>query len=141
MAFSYTLPVTPSEVLVIGTGGEAREVQEWRDGQQTGKPRLHDNGGAIKALSGVSVSVSGQGLDGASVTTTTPLEGIPAGKIFRASGEVSVTVRADARIVGRGTDQRARGEVVATVFIEQLEPVGDVNELVAGNGAKKSATA
>lgn len=136
--FELKLPVPADSVLVIGTGGEAREMQEWSGGVATGKPQLHSNGGALRALSGVSVSVAGQGLDGAEVSTTTPLDAIPAGALYRASGEVTVTARADARITGRGADQRARGQVTARVFIETLEPVGDVNSLLkAGAGRAK----
>jgi len=137
--YELKLPVPSETVLVIGTGGESRELQEWVGGVATGKPVMHSNGGAIRSLSGVSVSVAGQGLDGAEVSTTTPLDGVAAGAIYRASGEVTVTARADAKITGRGADQRARGQVTARVFIETLEPVGDVNSfLKSGTSRAKS---
>jgi len=60
--------------------------------------------------------------------------------VFRASGEVMVNVRGKAEIKGRGADQRARAEVTIRVFVETLEPVGDVNSLLkAGTGRAKSA--
>lgn len=138
MAYSLSFPIDPKEVLVVGTGGDSRERSEYRDGEATGRPLLHSNGSSIRGLSGVSVSVSGQGLDGAVVTTTTPIESVPAGTIFRASGEVKLTVRADARVVGRGSDARARGDVVAQLFVEQIEPVGDVNDLLAKGPASSA---
>lgn len=142
--FELKLPVPAESVVVVGTGGESREMQEWAGGVATGKPQLHSNGSALRALSGVSVSVAGQGLDGAEVSTTTPLDGIAAGAIYKASGEVTVTARADAKITGRGAEQRARGQVTARVFIETLEPVGDINALLksapaTGSRAKADA--
>jgi len=138
--YEVKLPVPSDSVLIIGTGGESREQKEWAGGVATDNPILHSNGSSIRRLSGVSVSVAGQGLDGAEVSTTTPLDNVPAGAVFRASGEVMVNVRGKAEIKGRGADQRARAEVTIRVFVETLEPVGDVNSLLkAGTGRAKSA--
>src|SRR5699024_11575167 len=79
--YEVKLPVPSDSVLIIGTGGESREQKEWAGGVATDNPILHSNGSSIRRLSGVSVSVAGQGLDGAEVSTTTPLDNVPEGAV------------------------------------------------------------
>lgn len=123
----------PATVLLFGTGGEGRERAEWRDGQRTGEVITRD-GATVRRLSGVAVSVGGLGLDGAVVETTTPIDEVPAGAVFRASGVCEVSVRAEAQ-AGIGKDAPPRASLSITVFIERLEPVGSVADLVNGKAA------
>lgn len=131
MAYSQQFPVDAKQVMVVGTGGESREKAEYENGAATGMPERYSSGAAICRLSGVAVSVGGAGLDGVAVTTTTPMETVPAGTVFRASGDVVLTMRANARLVGRGDQARALGDLQASIFIETLEPVGDLSELLS----------
>lgn len=133
------IPCRSEDVLIIGTGGAGRERPEWRDGERTGEPVRRD-GAAVHRLSGVSVSLGGVGLDGATVETTTPLESVEAGTIFRAAGVVEVAARAEAK-PGYGQDARPRGVQVITVFVERLEPAGDITTLLRATPQTKSAAA
>lgn len=121
------IPASADDVLVVGTGGSGRTRSVWRDGAATDAVVERD-GAAVHRLSGVAVSVGGTGLDGAVVETTTPLDVVPAGTVFRAEGAVEVSVRSDVRagFAGRGP----RGVLVVTVYAQRLIPVGNVGDLV-----------
>jgi hypothetical protein len=120
------VPVDSTAVLIVGTGGAARQRRAYVGGEPSDQPVLR-NDAAVQRLSGVAVSVGGVGLDGATVETTTPIETIAAGTVFRASGVVEVAVRADARSGFNGGGPR--GVLAVTVFIERLEPVGNTADL------------
>lgn len=121
------LVLDAGQVLAIGTGGGGRAQRVYRDGAATDEPVLVD-GAQLHKLTGLAVSVGGVGLDGADVQTTTPLESVPAGTIFRAEGRCTLSVRADAK-PGWG-DRGPRGLLVVTVYIQRLEAVGSVNDLL-----------
>lgn len=133
MAASNTLiiPIDPEQAMVIATGGVGKARQEYRDGQATGQA-LERDGAAIWRLTGVAVSVAGQGLDGATVETATPLEEVPAGTIFAATGNCELTVRATAT-PGFGPNATPRGQLAVTVWVETLTPVASVDDLLAGS--------
>ncbi|MFJ6261576.1 hypothetical protein [Rhodococcus erythropolis] len=118
------LGVDPTTVLVIGLGGEARERRVYAKGEATDE-MVQRQGGSVRRLSGVAVSVCGRGLDGAVLETSTPLESVPAGAIFRAEGEVSVSVRADAKPGFNGGSPR--GSLAVTVYVQTLTPIGDLS--------------
>lgn len=121
------IPARSEELLLVGTGGTVRTRAEFRDGQRTGET-MKRGGADVHRLTGLAVSLAGVGLDGATVETASPLDEVPAGQIFRAEGEVSVAVRADAR-PGFG-DSGPRGVLGITVWVERLTPVGDVAALL-----------
>lgn len=129
------LGVLPESVLVIATGGAARARQEFSNGQATGET-VKRNNADVHRLSGVALSVAGRGLDGATVETGTPLETIAAGAIFKAEGEVTVSVRADAKPGFNGG--APRGVLQTTVYIERLTPVGDISSIIRGAEATTS---
>lgn len=129
--------VPADQVMVIATGGEARTRLAYRDGQQTGETVQRD-GGDVRRLSGVSVSVGGRGLDGATVETATPLDEVPAGTIYRADGTVELTVRAEGRSGFRGGDPR--GVLIVSLYIERLTPVGNAADLLRAVPARKAAS-
>lgn len=141
MATSMTLPVAADGVLIVGTGGEARTQAVWADGRATDAVQQRD-GADLRRLTGVAVSVAGIGLDGASVTTTTALDEVSAGMVYRAEGSVEVTMRAVGR-PGFG-DRGPRGELVTSVYVERLVPAGSVMDLVkapGGSGRRAAAEA
>ena len=88
------------------------------------------DGAAVRAVTGLAVSVAGVGLDGATVQTVTPLEEISAGQIYAAEGAVEIIARAEAKPGFGGGSPRADLNIV--VFIERLVPKGDVTSLLAG---------
>ena len=137
MADLTTLKVpVPSELLlVIGTGGGGRTRTVYRDGAKTDE-LVERDGSAIHRLTGVAVSVAGVGLDGAMLETTTPLETVEAGTIFRVEGTAELTVRADAR-PGFG-DRGARGVLAVTVYAQTLTPVGSVDQLLRSGSRRAS---
>lgn len=122
-----TLPVDPAQVTVIGTGGESRTRAEYVGGVRSDVTVKRD-GVEVHRLTGVAVSVAGSGLDGAVVETATPLEAVEAGAVFRASGAVEVAVRADGKAGFNGG--APRGVLAVTVWVERLEPVGNLNDLL-----------
>lgn len=131
-----TLPVDAASVVVIGTGGEARTRKEYRGGEATGA-MIQRDGADVHRLTGVAVSIGGVGLDGASVETTTGLESVGAGTVFKAEGVVEVSVRADAK-PGFG-DRGPRGVLVPSVYVQRLVPAGSITELLAKDPVKKPA--
>jgi hypothetical protein len=126
------IPVPEDAVLVISGGGSGRTRAVYRDGAATDELVQRD-GAAVYRLSGVAVSVAGTGLDGAVVETTTPLETVAPGTVFRVEGNTELAVRADAR-PGFG-DRGPRGVLTVTVYAQTLTPVGSVIDLLRGNGA------
>lgn len=133
-----TLSVDPSTVLLIGTGGTSRTRVAYANGVKT-EVNVQRGGADVHRLTGVAVSVSGVGLDGAVVETATPLENVPAGGIFRAEGIAEVSVRADGRPGFAGG--APRGVLAVTVFVERLVPVGNANELLKGVSGPRRTTA
>lgn len=115
-----TQPLDPSTLLLISTGGEGRERPEFKDGARTGAPVMR-NGAAVRRVSGIAVSLAGQGLDGIAVDTSTPLDAIPAGTVLRAEGEAELSIRADAKPGFNGG--APRGELQVSLFVERLAPV------------------
>jgi hypothetical protein len=121
------LVLDPSTVFAIGTGGGGRAQRVYRDGAATEEPVMVDDA-QLHKLTGLAVSIGGRGVDGADVQTTTPLESVPAGTVFRAEGRCTLSVRADAK-AGWG-DRGPRGLLVVTVYIQRLTPVGSVTDLL-----------
>lgn len=132
MASSAKFGTVPSEVLVVATGGVARERAEYVDGERTGESVMR-GGAAVRRLTGMAVSVGGLGLDGAVVDTTTPLDEVEAGTIYRAEGEVEVGVRAEAK-PGFKAGDKPRADLAFAVFIERLVPVGSAMDLLRKGG-------
>ncbi|WP_082949533.1 hypothetical protein [Mycobacterium sp. ACS4331] len=124
---SLKVPVPPELLLLIGTGGGGRTRTLYRDGAAT-EELVQRDGAAVHRLSGVAVSVAGVGMDGAIVETTTPLETVEAGTIFRVEGAAELTVRADVR-PGFG-DRGPRGTLAVSVYAQTLTPVGTVDQLL-----------
>lgn len=134
-----TLPIDSSSVLLIGTGGTSRTRVVYENGVKTDS-NVQRGGADVHRLTGVAVSVNGQGLDGATVETATPLENVPAGGIFRAEGLAEISVRAEGRQGFGGGNPR--GVLALTVFVERLVPVGNANDVLRGaTGAGRKPTA
>ncbi|MCX8556207.1 MULTISPECIES: hypothetical protein [Mycobacteriaceae] len=128
----------PTQILAFGTGGAGRARRVYRDGAATDEPVLVD-GAQLHRLTGLAVSVAGIGLDGAEVQTTTPLDTVPAGTLFRAEGRCTLSVRAEGKSGWNGG--APRGVLVVTVYIQTLIPVGSVTELAkAGSGGRRGAS-
>lgn len=129
------VPVPADSLMVIGTGGGGRTRAVYRDGAATDDVVQRD-GSAVHRLSGAAVSVAGIGLDGAVLETTTPLETVPAGTIFRVEGAAELSIRADVR-QGFG-DRGARGVLAVTVYAQTLTAVGSVDQLLRGGSRRAS---
>ncbi|KXT58238.1 hypothetical protein Y710_03950 [Gordonia sp. QH-12] len=125
---SFSVPTTPESVVIVGTGGSGKIRAAYENGTRVGDLKT-PGGEPIWRLNGVSMSVDGVGVDGVTIDTSTPLETVPAGVVFRASGRVTLTLRADGR-PGFG-DGGPRGVLIATAFVERLDPVGNVADLLA----------
>ncbi len=123
------VPVPADQLMVIGTGGGGRTRAVYKDGAATDDVVQRD-GAAVHRLTGVAISVAGVGLDGATLETTTPLEQVPAGTVFRVEGTAEVSVRADAR--PGFSDREPRGVLTVTVFAQTLTPVGSIEQLLRG---------
>lgn len=124
---TLSVPVPADQVLVFGTGGGGRTRAVYKDGELTSDVVQRD-GAAIHRLTGVAVSVGGVGLDGATLETTTPMDQVPAGTIFKVEGRAEISVRADAR-PGFG-DRGPRGVLAVSVYAQTLTPVGTVDALL-----------
>ncbi|WP_341258615.1 hypothetical protein [Gordonia malaquae] len=124
----FKVPTVADSVTVIGLGGTAKIRQAYEDGRRLGDMTA-DNGKVIRRLSGVAMSVAGVAVDGVTIDTTSVLEEVPAGVIFKASGEVELTIRAEGRAgFGNGGP---RGVLQATAYIEELTPVGTLSDVLA----------
>jgi hypothetical protein len=123
------LVLDPAQVIAFGIGGGGRAQRVYRDGNATDEPVLVD-GAQLHKLTGIAVSVGGRGLDGAQVHTSTPLDTVDAGVLFKAEGRCTLSVRADAR-PGWG-DRGPRGVLAVTVYIQTLTPVGSVTDILRG---------
>lgn len=130
------LGVPCAEVTVLATGGVATPRAQFIAGERTGET-VKFNGAEVRRVTGLAVSIDGRGLDGAVVETTTVLDEVAAGTVFRAEGETTVTVRAEAQAGFGGGAPRA--SLVTTVFVERLVPVGNVSELLRAS-ARPTAT-
>lgn len=128
-----TVPMDPTQVLLVGTGGEARAKVLYEGGARVEGRFVERDGGTLYGLTGVSVSVAGVGLDGAAVQTVTPMEAVHAGVVYRAEGVCEIAIRADAK-PGFSEGAAPRGVLVPTVYVEQLTPVGSVADLLAQGG-------
>ncbi|MCH9668461.1 MAG: hypothetical protein K0U78_00925 [Actinomycetia bacterium] len=132
------LAVDPDSVLLISTGGTARTRVQYENGVKTDS-NIQRSGADVHRLTGVAVSVNGNGLDGATVETATPLAEIKAGSIFKAEGLVEVQIRAEGR-AGFG-DGAPRGVLATTVFVERLIPVGNATDVIrTASPARRSGT-
>ncbi|WP_336671473.1 hypothetical protein [Tsukamurella sp. USMM236] len=129
---SMVMPTPADQVFGVGTGGTAREKAAYVDGKRQDVAATWLDGSAVHRLTGIAISVAGQGLDGAVVETTTPLENVAAGTVFRAEGHVEIRVRADGRPGFNGGGPR--GVLTVTVFIQRLVPVGAIDELLVAMG-------
>lgn len=133
-----TLPVDSSSVLLIGTGGTSRTRAAYENGVKT-EANVQRGGVDVHRLTGVGVSVNGIGLDGAVVETSTPLENVPAGTIFKAEGVSEVSIRAEGR---QGFSGGApRGVLAVSVFVERMVPVGNAGDLLRAGGSQRRAGA
>lgn len=130
------VPVPSDLILVIGTGGGGRKRAVYRDNKKT-EEVVEREGSPVHRLSGVAVSIAGVGLDGAMVETSTPLETVEAGTIFRVEGAAELTVRADAR-PGFG-DGGPRGVLAVSVYAQTLTAVGSVDQLLRGGSRRASS--
>lgn len=129
------VPVVAESCQLIGTGGVVRQRVNYVNGERSDEPFTRNGAAVHKVSSGLVVSLGGVGLDGASVETTTPLEEIVAGTIFRPEGVVELSIRAEVR-PGFG-DGGPRAVLMPTVFIETLTPLGSVTELL-GRSQRRS---
>lgn len=132
------LPLDPSRLFLFGTGGVVRAQRVYRDGVATDEPVLVD-GGTLQKLTGIAGSYDGNALEGADFRSVTPMESVPAGTVFKAAGRCTLSVRADAKS-GFGPNARPRGVLALTVYVERLEPVGSVNDLVRQSLSAQTAS-
>jgi hypothetical protein len=123
------VPVVADSCQLVGTGGIVRKRVAYVNGERSDEPFTRNGAAVHKISSGLVISLAGIGLDGAAVETTTPLEEIVAGTIFRPEGIVELSVRAEVR-PGFG-DGGPRAVLIPTVFVETLTPLGSVTELLA----------
>ncbi|GAB2659242.1 hypothetical protein GCM10027169_22970 [Gordonia jinhuaensis] len=128
-----TVVVDPALVQLVGTGGVGRERALYVDGKRQDAPMKTSGGATIRRLSGLAVSVGGVGYDGADVESTTPLEAVDAGVIYRAEGHCEVRFRAEGR-AGFG-DGGPRGVLRTTLFVERVTPVGSIADVLSSVGA------
>lgn len=129
------IPVDAKELIVVGTGGTSKTKPSYVDGKRSDTPAQRD-GADLHKLTGIAVSIGGQGVDGATVETLTPLENVESGAIFAAEGKAEVALRADGR-PGFG-DGGPRGVLAVTVYIERLKPVGNVSDLLRTKPSQSS---
>jgi len=132
----YTLAAMPQNFQLYATGGVAQVRAEYADGKRTGES-MKRNGVDLRRVTGLAVSYGNQGLDGATIETTTPLEEVQVGTIFRAEGECEINVRADASPGFNGGSPRAWLEL--SVFVEKLVPVGNVSEILTKSSSSRRA--
>ncbi|SHS67846.1 Uncharacterised protein [Mycobacteroides abscessus subsp. abscessus] len=132
------LPLDPAKLFLFGTGGVGRAQRVYRDGTATEEPVLVD-GGTLRKLTGLAGSYDGNALEGADFRSVTPMDSVPAGTVFKAAGRCTLSVRADAKS-GFGPNARPRGVLALTVYIERLEPVGSVNDLVRQSSSGPAAS-
>lgn len=132
---SLTIPLDPSQVLLIGTGGGGVVRAEWVDGERTGESITRD-GADLRRLSGISVSAAGIGLDGAVVETTTPLDEVGAGTVFAVSGTCELFVRSSSYVDFRGNSQ---SELVCTLYVQTLTPVLQVQDALQSRTPRRNA--
>lgn len=124
---SLTIRPEPGSMALIGSG-QLLDQKNYVDGKETG-PKMRD-GRPIRRAPGVTAVMSGTVLDGFTVTTTSAdLNEVPEGSLLAVSGAVEVIVRGEAR-AGFG-DSGPRATLTGTVFVEHIEPVGNVANLLA----------
>ncbi len=123
---SLTLRPEAGTVALIG-GGLVAPVKNYEAGKEAG-PRLRD-GRQLRRASGVTAVLDGVPLEGFTVVTTAEINELPEGSLLAASGVVEITIRGDAR-PGFG-DSGPRASLTGQVYIQNLEPVGSVAQLLA----------
>ena len=95
---------------------------------ESGVPTLR-NGRPVRRLPGVTAVLDGVPLENFSVETTADVDNLGPGGLLAAQGEVSVTVRADAKAGFNGG--APRGSLAGKVFVENLTPIAALAELMA----------
>ncbi|MFV0433356.1 MAG: hypothetical protein ACK5LO_05185 [Leucobacter sp.] len=117
------LKVRPEQLTVVG-GGETRDATDFETGQAVLR-----NGRQVKRVPGCQVLLDGVPLDSFALETTADVTDLGPGGVLAAQGEVSVSIRADAKPGFNGGSPR--GSLAGKVFIETLTPVASLAELVA----------
>ena len=117
------LKVKPEQLTVVG-GGETRAATDFETGQAVLR-----NGRQVKRVPGCQVLLDGTPLDGFTLETVSEIDDIGPGGILAAQGEVSVSIRADAKPGFNGG--APRGSLAGRVFIENLQPVAALADLIA----------
>lgn len=138
MASDLVLGLNPRDLMLVGTGGGAAVRNEWADGKPSETPMVR-NGGALRRLSGIAVALNGVGLDGATIESTTPLDKIESGVVFRAEGECELRVWAAAKKNERSGKLFA--ELNTTLFVERLVPVGNAFAAALAKAQRTAAAA
>lgn len=128
MASTNSLTIRPEAgtVAFIG-GGQVSDVKDYKEGKEAGL-KLRD-GHPLRRVPGVTAVMDGVPLDGFMVQTTAVVDDIPDGSLLAASGVVEVTIRGEARAGFAGGAPRAN--LTGSVFVENIEPVGNVANLLA----------
>lgn len=128
MASTNSLAISPEAgTIALGGGGRLTEVAEYKDGQRIGIQTR--NGLPLRRAAGVTAMMGGVPLDGFTVTTTSQIDEIPEGSLLAVSGTVEVNIRGEAK-PGFG-DNGPRASLTGSVYVEQIEPVGTMAQLLA----------
>ena len=90
-------------------------------------------------MPGCQVLLDGTPLDGFTLETVSEIDDIGPGGILAAQGEVSVSIRADAKPGFNGG--APRGSLAGKVFIENLQPVAALADLIAQAARRQPAKA
>lgn len=133
MANSLSLTVNPAQLAFMG-GGEARPATEF----DSGNPLLRD-GRQVRRLPGVTALLDGVPLENFTVETVADVDNLGPGGLLAAQGEVSVTIRADAKAGFNGG--APRGSLAGRVFVESLAPVAAIADLIAQAARRQPAKA
>lgn len=133
---NLTLGINVNDLMLIGTGGGGVVKNKWADGKRTEELESR-NGGPVRNLSGISASLNGVGLDNIGIATSTPLERVEAGMLFRAEGEAELRVWPT---VSGGKD-RAFAELNGTLYVERLVPLGNAFDAARKHAARAAQPA
>ncbi len=117
---NLSLALTPANVQIVAGAASSTTRNEWADGKATERLQNRD-GHTLYFLDGVLVAYNGTNLD-VQVQTTTPLpDTVAVGTQFQGSGTVELALRGTVQSTYNGGN---RAELVGTLFIEKLTPVG-----------------